>query len=213
MPRTAKTAPKKDAPQKAPAKRHATQQSVDQAVKSICDIMRRGNCAGVMQYVPELTCVLLQHPLGEFRHRVDREVPRLVLRLAKAKAAETAAQAGVPGGGEIGEVIPHHPVVSIQRHAHLFGRKPQRRRVGLECRRVAAAYHSAEILRNVETFEDQARDRTGLVGDDPHPPASGAKCLQGLDDTGIEDSTVQTVRSVMHALARQHRIPQVRTLG
>ena len=81
---------------------HTIQQSVDQAVKAICDIMRRGNCAGVMQYVPELTCVLLQHPLGEFRHRVDREVPRLVLRLAKAKAAETAAQAGVPGGGEIG---------------------------------------------------------------------------------------------------------------
>ncbi|MCX7001192.1 MAG: hypothetical protein NT106_13005 [Candidatus Sumerlaeota bacterium] len=27
-------------------KRLATPQSVDQAVKSICDIMRRGNCAG-----------------------------------------------------------------------------------------------------------------------------------------------------------------------
>jgi hypothetical protein len=27
----------------------ATQQSVDQAVKSICDIMRRGNCAGALQ--------------------------------------------------------------------------------------------------------------------------------------------------------------------
>lgn len=25
-----------------------TQQSVDQAVKSICDIMRRGNCAGAL---------------------------------------------------------------------------------------------------------------------------------------------------------------------
>ena len=33
-------------------KRLAIQQSVDQAVKSICDIMRRGNCAGAMQYVP-----------------------------------------------------------------------------------------------------------------------------------------------------------------
>jgi len=30
-------------------KRLITQQSVDQAVKSICDIMRRGNCAGAMQ--------------------------------------------------------------------------------------------------------------------------------------------------------------------
>ena len=33
-------------------KRLITQQSVDQAVKSICDIMRRGNCAGALQYVP-----------------------------------------------------------------------------------------------------------------------------------------------------------------
>jgi type I restriction enzyme M protein len=39
-------------------KKHATQQSVDQAVKSICDIMRRGNCAGALQYVPELTWIL-----------------------------------------------------------------------------------------------------------------------------------------------------------
>ena len=41
-------------------KKHATQQSVDQAVKSICDIMRRGNCAGAMQYVPELTWLLVR---------------------------------------------------------------------------------------------------------------------------------------------------------
>ena len=36
-------------------KTHSTQQSVNSAVKSICDIMRRSNCAGAMQYVPELT--------------------------------------------------------------------------------------------------------------------------------------------------------------
>jgi len=33
----------------------ASQQSVNSAVKSICDIMRRSNCAGALQYVPELT--------------------------------------------------------------------------------------------------------------------------------------------------------------
>jgi len=32
-----------------------TQKSVNQAVKAICDIMRRSNCAGALQYVPELT--------------------------------------------------------------------------------------------------------------------------------------------------------------
>jgi type I restriction enzyme M protein len=46
-------------------KKHATQQSVDQAVKSICDIMRRGNCAGAMQYVPELTWLLFLRILDE----------------------------------------------------------------------------------------------------------------------------------------------------
>ena len=34
------------------------QQNVNSAVKSICDIMRRGNCAGALQYVPELTWIL-----------------------------------------------------------------------------------------------------------------------------------------------------------
>ena len=43
----------------------ATRQSVDQAVKSICDIMRRGNCAGAMQYVPELTWILFLRILDE----------------------------------------------------------------------------------------------------------------------------------------------------
>lgn len=52
-------------------KRLITQQSVDQAVKSICDIMRRGNCAGALQYVPELTWILFLRILDE---REEREV-------------------------------------------------------------------------------------------------------------------------------------------
>ena len=54
-------------------KRHATQQSVDQAVKSICDIMRRGNCAGAMQYVPELTWILFLRILDEKEQREEQE--------------------------------------------------------------------------------------------------------------------------------------------
>lgn len=45
--------------------RLATPQSVDQAVKSVCDIMRRGNCAGAMEYVPELTWLLFLRILDE----------------------------------------------------------------------------------------------------------------------------------------------------
>jgi type I restriction enzyme M protein len=43
----------------------ATQQSVNSAVKAICDIMRRSNCAGALQYVPELTWILFLRILDE----------------------------------------------------------------------------------------------------------------------------------------------------
>src|SRR3990172_6591906 len=42
-----------------------TQSSVNSAVKSICDIMRRSNCAGALQYVPELTWILFLRILDE----------------------------------------------------------------------------------------------------------------------------------------------------
>ena len=42
-----------------------TQQSLDSYVKSICDIMRRFNCAGALQYVPEITWMLFLRILDE----------------------------------------------------------------------------------------------------------------------------------------------------
>src|SRR5690242_2858340 len=42
-----------------------TQQAVNAAVWSICDIMRRSNCAGALQYVPELTWILFLRILDE----------------------------------------------------------------------------------------------------------------------------------------------------
>ena len=46
-------------------KRLNTQSSVNAAVKSICDIMRRSNCASALQYVPELTWLLFLRILDE----------------------------------------------------------------------------------------------------------------------------------------------------
>src|SRR5438045_4919997 len=58
-------------------KRHATQQSVNSAVKSICDIMRRSNCAGALQYVPELTWILFLRILDERETRERDEAAAL----------------------------------------------------------------------------------------------------------------------------------------
>ncbi len=46
-------------------KRLATQQSVNGAIKSICNSMRRSNCAGALQYVPKLTWILFLRILDE----------------------------------------------------------------------------------------------------------------------------------------------------
>jgi type I restriction enzyme M protein len=40
-------------------------QSLNAAIKSICDIMRRSDCAGTMPYVPELTWILCLGILDE----------------------------------------------------------------------------------------------------------------------------------------------------
>jgi type I restriction enzyme M protein len=53
------------------SRRLATPQSVDAAIKSICDIMRRSNCAGALQYVPELTWILFLRILDEQEAREE----------------------------------------------------------------------------------------------------------------------------------------------
>src|SRR5713226_4313103 len=55
----------------------ATPQSLNAYIKSICDIMRRGNCAGAMQYVPELTWILFLRILDEKEHREEQEASAL----------------------------------------------------------------------------------------------------------------------------------------
>jgi len=58
---------------KEPAKKLATQRSVDQAVWSVCDIMRRGNIASAIQYVPEITWLLFLRILDETEDREANE--------------------------------------------------------------------------------------------------------------------------------------------
>jgi type I restriction enzyme M protein len=61
-------------------KRHSSLQSLNAAVKSICDIMRRSNCAGALQYVPELTWILSLRILDERELRKAEEPEALVIR-------------------------------------------------------------------------------------------------------------------------------------
>jgi type I restriction enzyme M protein len=58
-------------------KKLSTQQSVDAAIWSICDIMRRGNVASALQYVPELTWILFLRILDETEDREALEANAL----------------------------------------------------------------------------------------------------------------------------------------
>ena len=45
--------------------RTTTRAGLDSAIWSVCDILRRSNCAGALQYVPELTWILFLRILDE----------------------------------------------------------------------------------------------------------------------------------------------------
>src|SRR6266566_8172673 len=60
-------------------KKHVSPQSLNAAVKSICDIMRRSNVAGAMNYVPELTWILFLRILDEREAREAEEAEALGL--------------------------------------------------------------------------------------------------------------------------------------
>jgi type I restriction enzyme M protein len=67
---------KRKSKQKGP-KRIAGTRSLTSFVKSICDIMRRSNCASALQYVPELTWILFLRILDAQEKR-DREAAEAV---------------------------------------------------------------------------------------------------------------------------------------
>jgi type I restriction enzyme M protein len=105
-------------------KRLASQQSVNAVVKSICDIMRRSNCAGALQYVPELTWILFLRILDERETREREEAEAVGVEFtpsleapyrwqdwaAPAGATRKALQDGTLGGFFAfvnGELLPH----------------------------------------------------------------------------------------------------------
>jgi len=68
-------------------KAFATQQSLNGAVKSICDVMRRSNCAGALQYVPELTWILFLRILDERETREGQEAEAVGAKYRPSLAA------------------------------------------------------------------------------------------------------------------------------
>jgi type I restriction enzyme M protein len=99
---------KKQPKQKGP-KTIAGTRSLSSFVKSICDIMRRSNCASALQYVPELTWILFLRILDaqEKRDRAAREAVGGTFTLALASPFRWQDWAAPPPKDE--EALSNHP--------------------------------------------------------------------------------------------------------
>jgi type I restriction enzyme M protein len=59
------------------ARQSHSRSGLDSTIKGVCDILRRSNCAGAMQYVPELTWILFLRILDETEER-EAEMAKVV---------------------------------------------------------------------------------------------------------------------------------------
>ncbi len=156
-------------------KRHTTQQSVNSAIKSICDIMRRSNCAGALQYVPELTWILFLRILDERETREAEEaeavgaefVPSLdtPFRWQDWAAPDGAKRTGLQGGSlgaffafVNGELIPHLKALRERPNATPRQRVLSEIFSGVERTRIDTERNLLDVLDKVDEISTETVD-------------------------------------------------------
>lgn len=158
-------------------KKLATQQSVNSAVKQICDIMRRSNCAGALQYVPELTWILFLRILDEREEREAAEAravgveyrPSLVAPYRwRDWAAPDGAKRKELQEGALGAVFEfvHQELLP---HLRALGEQPQaasRQKVisqimsGVERTRIDTERNFLDVIDKVDEIDHESVDTT-----------------------------------------------------
>src|SRR5881296_4335585 len=158
-------------------KRLATPQSVDAAVKSICDIMRRSNCAGALQYVPELTWILFLRILDERETRESEEAEAVNAEFtpsleapyrwrdwaAPGGAKRSQLQSGALGaffGFVNGELIPHLKKLREQPNAMPRQKVISEIFSGVERTRIDTERNLLDILDKVHEISNENVDTT-----------------------------------------------------
>lgn len=160
----------------------ATQQSVNARIKTICDIMRRANAAGAMEYVPELSWLLFLRILDEREMDEERRAAMMSVAFAPALAAPYRWRDwAAPGGqkrrelqeGAMGGLFPflHGELFPTLRRFGDPAEMPnatQRQRVigrvmaGVVRTRIDTEFNLWEVIDRVHDIRDDRIDKTHI---------------------------------------------------
>jgi len=192
-----------------------TPSSVNAAVKSICDIMRRSNCAGALQYVPELTWLLFLRILDERETREAEQAEAVGAEFtpsleapyrwqdwaAKSGSKRAELQNGALGAFFSfvnGELLPHLRGLRERPNAAPRQKVISEILSGVERIRIDTERNLLDVLDKVHEITDEATDPTHVF------PLSQVYegLLLKMGEKGNDGGQFFTPREVIRAMVR-----------
>jgi type I restriction enzyme M protein len=169
----------------------ASTQSLSSFVKSICDVMRRSNCASALQYVPELTWILFLRILDAQEAREREEAEALGANFSPALQSPYRWQDWAAPYSD----KPEHPKTTEGRP---FGWKRQELFAAGDGK--LFEFINKELLPHLHSLDIDTR--TGL----PNPAASRKQRIMGRTMTAVEKVRVDSEANLRDILDKVHQI-------
>ncbi|MHC8383112.1 class I SAM-dependent DNA methyltransferase [Pseudomonas sp. LB3P14] len=169
----------------------ASTQSLSSFVKSICDVMRRSNCASALQYVPELTWILFLRILDTQEAKEREEAEVLGKKFSPALHSPYRWQDWAAPYSE----KPGHPKTA---EGWLFGWKRQELFAAGDGK--LFEFINKELLPHLHSLDIDIR--TGL----PNPAASRKQRIMGRTMTAVEKVRVDSEANLRDILDKVHQI-------
>lgn len=173
----------------------ASTQSLSSFVKSICDVMRRSNCASALQYVPELTWILFLRILDAQETKAREEAEVLGTHFSPVLNAPYRWQDwAAPFPKNEAEGLTHLRTPE----GHLFGWKRQQLFAAGDGK--LFEFIHKELLPHLHSLDMDTR--TGL----PNPAASRKQRIMGRTMTAVEKVRVDSEANLRDILDKVHQI-------
>lgn len=169
----------------------ASTQSLSSFVKSICDVMRRSNCASALQYVPELTWILFLRILDAQEAKAREEAEVLGANFSPALHSPYRWQDWAAPYSD----KPEHPKTA---EGKPFGWKRQELFAAVDGK--LFEFINKELLPHLHSLDIDTR--TGL----PNPAASRKQRIMGRTMTAVEKVRVDSEANLRDILDKVHQI-------